>query len=81
MTSDYTLDVPEDFDDSTDEDGQVHPVARRIFTADTAAEVFGKAQTWIAANQVFLVDVSWNWMHDEPEPFMLSVYFTFEPTP
>jgi hypothetical protein len=27
------------------------------------------------------MDVSWDWMHDEPEPFVLSVYFTFEADP
>jgi hypothetical protein len=30
---------------------------------------------------VRIVDVSWNWAHDEPEPFTLRVYFTFEYNP
>ncbi|BEL04143.1 hypothetical protein Q0Z83_023340 [Actinoplanes sichuanensis] len=81
MTADYRLDVPAGFDDSADEDGQVHAMARRLFSATTAAEVFGKAQRWIAQQQIFVVDVSWNRMHDEPEPYVLSVYFTFEPEP
>ena len=53
-------------------------MARRLFTGRTAAEVFAKAGRWAGEQHVFLVDVSWNWSHDEPEPFMLSVYFTFE---
>ncbi|GGV38597.1 hypothetical protein GCM10010182_73620 [Actinomadura cremea] len=27
---------------------------------------------------VFVVDVSWDCMHDEPEPFSLSLYLTFD---
>jgi hypothetical protein len=77
MDSDYCIDVPQGFDDS-DDDAQVHPMARRLFSAHTAAEVFAKAQRWVSEHEVFLVDVSWNWAHDEPEPFTLSVYFTFE---
>jgi hypothetical protein len=42
------------------------------------AEVFAKAGRWISEHRVFLADVSWNWAHEEPEPFILSVYFTFE---
>lgn len=56
-------------------------MARRLFTGHTAAEVFGKAQRWVGEHSVFLVDVSWNWAHDETEPFILSVYFTFELDP
>jgi hypothetical protein len=77
MDPDYCIDVPPGFDDS-DEEGQVHPMARRLFAARTAAEVFAKAHDWVSRHDVFLVDVSWNWFHDEPEPFMLSVYFSFE---
>ena len=77
MDSDYCIDVPRGFDDS-DDDAQVHPMARRLFSGRTAAEVFGKAQHWVSEQEVFLVDVSWNWAHDEPEPCTLSIYFTFE---
>ena len=31
--------------------------------------------------RVFLVDVSWDFAHDEDEPYTLSVYFTFELDP
>jgi hypothetical protein len=77
MDPDYCIDVPAGFDDS-DEEGQVHPVARRLFAARTAAEVFAKAQQWVGEHNVFLNDVSWNWAYDEPEPFTLSIYFSFE---
>lgn len=78
MDSGYRIDVPAGFDDSMDDDGQVHAIARRLFSAASAAEVFEKARRWTAQHKVFVVDVSWDWMHDEPEPFVLSVYFTFE---
>jgi hypothetical protein len=42
MDPDYCIDVPPDFDDS-DDDAKVHPMARRLFTARSAAEVFAKA--------------------------------------
>ncbi|MEV6782005.1 hypothetical protein [Streptomyces sp. NPDC051098] len=71
------LDVPEDFDDS-DADSQVHPMARKLFPAATAAEAFGKAQEWVAEQKVFLVDVAWDYAYDEDEPYTLSIYFTFE---
>ena len=77
MDSSYHIDVPPGFDDSDDE-SQVHPMARRLFTGRTAAEVFAKAERWVGEHPVFLADVSWNWHHDEPEPFVLAVYFTFE---
>jgi hypothetical protein len=77
MDSDYCIDVPDGFDDSAD-DAQVHPMARRLFSARTAAGVFEKAHHWVSEHKVFLVDVSWNWAHDEREPFILAVYFTFE---
>lgn len=56
-------------------------MARRLFTAETAADVFGKAGRWIARHNVRVADVSWDLMHDEAEPFVLSVYFTFEIEP
>jgi hypothetical protein len=80
MNPQYCIDVPPDFDDS-DDDAQVHPMACRLFAARTPAEVFAKAQQWVSGHNVFLVDVSWNWAHDEPEPFILAVYFTFERDP
>jgi len=57
MDPGYCIDVPPGFDDS-DEDAQVHPTARRLFSARTTAEVFAKAQQWVSEHNVFLVDVS-----------------------
>jgi hypothetical protein len=74
------LDVPEGFDD-TDAESQVHPMARKLFPATTAAEAFGKAQEWVAEHQVFLVDVSWDFAHGEDQPYTLSIYFMFELEP
>jgi hypothetical protein len=74
------LDVPEGFDDS-DADSQVHPMARKMFPAATAAEAFRKAHEWVGEHNVFLVDVSWDFAHDEDEPYTLSIYFTFELDP
>ncbi|GAA3419319.1 hypothetical protein [Streptosporangium vulgare] len=72
------LNVPADFDDS-DADSQVHPVARLLFPARTNAEAFGLAQEWLSVHQnVFLVDVSWDYASDEPNPITLTIYFTFE---
>ena len=76
----YSLDVPEGFDDSDAETG-VHPIARKLFPAATAADAFGKAQEWLREQDVRLVDVSWNHMDDEDQPYWLSVYFTFELDP
>jgi hypothetical protein len=80
MDPDYCITVPPGFDDSDDE-AQVHPVARRMFPGRTPAEVFAKAQQWVGEHDVTIGDVSWNWAHDEPEPFTLAVYFTFEYNP
>ncbi|PJE96683.1 hypothetical protein CUT44_16735 [Streptomyces carminius] len=71
------LDVPEEFDDS-DAETRVHPVARKLFHATTAADVFRKAAEWVAEQKVFPVDVSWDFLHDEDEPYWLSLYFVFE---
>ncbi|MEE1939316.1 hypothetical protein V1L54_07800 [Streptomyces sp. TRM 70361] len=71
------LDVPEGFDDS-DAETQVHPVARKLFHATTAAGVLRKAAEWVEGREVFLVDTSWDFLHDEDEPYWLSVYFGFE---
>jgi hypothetical protein len=80
MDPDYCIIVPPGFDDSDDE-AQVHPIARRLFPGRTPAEVFAKAQQWVGEHDVTLVDVSWNSAHDEPEPFTLAVYFMFEYNP
>jgi hypothetical protein len=80
MDPDYCITVPPGFDDSDDE-AQVHPMARRLFPGRTPAEVFAKAQQWVGEHDVRIVDVSWNWAYDEPEPFTLAVYFTFEYNP
>jgi hypothetical protein len=74
------LDVPEGFDDS-DAETQVHPMARKLFPAATAAEAFRKAHEWVREENVFLVDVSWDYTYDEAEPYTLSIYFTFELDP
>ncbi|MGP3977963.1 hypothetical protein ACTWQF_28890 [Streptomyces sp. 8N114] len=80
LDPDLCLDVPEDFDDS-DAESQVHPIARKLFPATTAAGAFRKAQEWVGDHNVFLVDVSWDYFHDEDEPYTLSIYFTFELEP
>jgi hypothetical protein len=80
LDPDLCLDVPEGFDDA-DAESQVHPIARKLFPATTAAEAFGKAQEWVGENQVFLLDVSWDFAYDEDEPYTLSIYFTFELEP
>ncbi|MGW2015258.1 hypothetical protein [Streptomyces sp. NPDC001927] len=74
------LDVPKGFDDS-DADCQVHPMARKLFPATTAAGAFKKAHEWVRDHNVRLVDVSWDAFHDEDEPYMLTIYFTFELDP
>ncbi|MEU9125432.1 hypothetical protein AB0C96_37350 [Streptomyces sp. NPDC048506] len=74
------LDVPEGFDDSDAETG-VHPVARKLFPATTAADAFAKAHEWVREHRIRLVDVSWDLLHDEDEPHCLSIYFTFELDP
>lgn len=80
LDPDLCLTVPEGFDDS-DAASQVHPMARKLFPATTAADAFRKAHEWVGAHDVFLVDVSWAHAHDEPEPYVLSIYFTFEESP
>ncbi|MGW7824769.1 hypothetical protein ACWGLF_43590 [Streptomyces puniciscabiei] len=77
---DFCLDVPEGFDDSGAETG-VHAMARKLFLATTAAEAFRKAHEWVQDQQIRLSDVSWDFLHDEAEPYCLSIYFTFELDP
>ncbi len=74
---DLCLEVPEGFDDS-DAESQVHPIARKMFMARTTAGAFGKVQEWVRENDVFLIDVSWDYMYDEEEPCTLTIYFRFE---
>ncbi|MBZ6104933.1 hypothetical protein ACF1HU_07625 [Streptomyces olivaceus] len=76
----YSLDVPQGFDDSDAETG-VHPIARKLFPAVTAADAFRKAHEWLREQDVRLADVSWSHMDDEDQPYWLSVYFTFELDP
>lgn len=80
LDPDLCLDVPDGFDD-TEAETQVHPMARKLFLATSAAEAFQKAHDWVKEHEVFLVDVSWTFLHDEDEPCMLSIYFTFELEP
>jgi hypothetical protein len=56
-------------------------MASKLFPAATAAEAFRKACVWVGEHEVFLVDVSWDFLHDEDEPYTLSIYFTFELEP
>jgi hypothetical protein len=37
-----------------------------------------ESDEWVGEHEVFLVDVSWDFAHDEDEPYTLSIYFTFE---
>ena len=53
-------------------------MARELFPATTAAEAFRKAYEWVGEHEVFLVDASWDFVHDEDEPYTLSIYCTFE---
>ncbi|MFI7402507.1 hypothetical protein ACIBW9_18905 [Streptomyces sp. NPDC049541] len=76
----FCLDVPPGFDDSDAESG-VHPMARKLFPATTAAEAFKKAHEWVRDQSIHLVDVSWDFFHDEEEPYCLSIYFTFDLDP
>lgn len=80
LDPDFCLDVPEGFDDADAETG-VHPMARKLFLATTAADVFRKAHEWVGEHDVRLADVSWDYMYDEDEPYVLSIYFTFELDP
>jgi hypothetical protein len=76
----FCLDVPEGFDDSNAETG-VHPMARKLFPAASAADAFRKAHEWVREQSVRLVDVSWDLLDGEDEPYVLSIYFTFELDP
>ncbi|MDQ2585811.1 hypothetical protein [Saccharothrix yanglingensis] len=77
MDPDMRLEVPPGFDDS-DDDGQVHPVARRLFSGATNADAFRKAMEWVGAHDVFIMGLDWDRAFDEPEPFTLSLFFRFE---
>ena len=71
-------DVPADFDDSTDPEGQVHAIARRVFTGTTNVDVFAKAQAWLSSYDVLLIDLSCDYLHDEPAPVCVTLYFRFK---
>ncbi|MGY1438118.1 hypothetical protein [Streptomyces reniochalinae] len=75
--SDFCLDVPEDFDDADDETG-VYPIAKKLILGATAADVFRKAHEWVRNHDIRLTDVSWDHMCDEDQPYVMSMYFTFE---
>ena len=72
------MDVPADFDDADDPDGQVHAVARRMFSGATNAEVFARAQQWLTEHRVLLLDLSCDYLFDEPEPVSMTMYFRFK---
>lgn len=71
-------DVPPDFDDSDDAEGQVHAVARRVFLGGSNVEVFAKAQRWLSTYRVLLLDLSCDYLIDEPEPVSVTIYFRFK---
>ncbi|MFL1381703.1 hypothetical protein [Nocardiopsis protaetiae] len=71
------IEVPADFDDSGSE-SQVHPIARKMFFGRTNAEVFRKAQLWAAEQNVHLLDAAWDELFGEADPYVLTIYFTFE---
>ncbi|MEU3272968.1 hypothetical protein ABZ639_19170 [Saccharomonospora sp. NPDC006951] len=77
MDSDRCLDIPPDFDDS-DADAQVHPIARLMFLGRTNAEVFGKVAQWTSVYNVLIVDMSVDFVFDEPEPVQVAIYFAFD---
>ena len=71
-------DVPVDFDDSDDGEGQVHAIARKIFTGATNVEVFAKVQQWLSRYEVLLIDMSCDYLFDEPAHVSVAVYFRFK---
>ena len=71
-------DVPADFDDSADPEGQVHAIARRVFSGPTNVAVFAKVQQWLGRYEVLLIDVSCDYMFGEPDPVSVSIYFRFK---
>jgi hypothetical protein len=84
MDPDMFLELPPTFDDSDDPEGQVHPVARRLFHASSPAEVFEKVRRWLDAHEAHhprVVDVTWDHFGDETEPYSLSVYLSFDVEP
>jgi hypothetical protein len=81
MDADMRLEFPRTFDDSDDPEGQVHPIARRLFIASSPAEVFDKVRRWLEAYEAHrprVLDVTWDHFDDEAEPYSLSVYLTFD---
>lgn len=74
---DLYLQVPSGFDDS-DEDAQVHPIARLLFHAQTPAEAFDQARQWLEGRTVTVVDVSWHHLVGEERPYELNLYFVFD---
>lgn len=84
MDPDMFLELPPTFDDSHDPEGQVHPVARRLFSASSPAEVFDKARRWLVTHEAHnprVLDVTWDHFDDETEPYSLSVYLSFDVEP
>lgn len=80
LDPDLCLRLPRGFDDS-DAPTQVHPMARKLFPAATAAEALARASRWVAEHDVRVVDVAWDPAWGEDEPHTLSLYFTFELDP
>lgn len=71
-------DLPDDFDDSDDPEGEVHAVARRVFMGATNVEVFAKVQHWLSLYEVLLIDLSCDYLYDEPAPVCVTLYFRFK---
>ena len=70
--------IPPDFDDSADPEGQVHAIARRMFTGTTNVEVFTKIQQWLSKYEVLLIDMSCDYMFGEAAPVAATIYFRFK---
>lgn len=84
MNPDRFLELPLSFDDLDDPEGQVHPIARRVFGASSPAEVFDKVRRWLVAHEAHrprILDVRWDHLQDETKPYWLSVNLTFGSVP
>jgi hypothetical protein len=70
-------DVPTDFDDSADPEGQV--TRRRVESHQSDdVDVFAKMQAWLSKYDVLLIDLSRDARVGEPAPVCVTIYFRFE---
>lgn len=72
------VDLPADFDDSADPEGQVHAIARRVFAGATNIEVVAKISQWLSSYEVLLIDMSCDYLYGEPAPVSVTLYFRFK---